>query len=170
MKKSKRIDKKTRDLIDSISDLIRRKNKDNEYRFKGVKKKQLKSIKQTCPHWIARKGRYDPAVYTIDNDFFACRICGKKFPINPLTKDEYETASEAFLAMVNQVFLYSVQLGGDSADSETLIKLKRLVPRFAKIANNVAKALDKRKEEEKRKSQAQSNSQFSNYSSYSYRP
>lgn len=165
--KSKKIEKETRRLIESISDIL--KYRDGGYKFKGVKKKTIREMKKNCPHWIIRKGEEQPAVEERPDSpgFWTCKICGKQMRIKPFTEEEYEQACESFLSMVNQLFLLSVRMGGDSSDTKVFLKLKDLVPRLNKIARNELRQLNKREEFEQRRREEHA-SEFENFTSYSY--
>lgn len=169
MKKNKKLEKETRRLVEAMSDII--KNKNGKYKFKHVKKKQIKQIKRRCVHWYMGKGgKLTPAVAEHDDkrDFWTCGICGKSFLIAPLKPEEYTQASEEFLSLVNQCFFYSVKMGGDASDTKLFLKLKELVPIFGKVAKNEIKQLNKRNEYEQRRRNNENNSQFNNYSAYYY--
>jgi hypothetical protein len=168
-KKSKRIEKETRKIIESISDLVKYKN--DGYKFKAGKKKQIREIKKTCAHWVIRKGKEVPTV-SVDPENpnnWKCRICGKSFPIKPLSYEDYEAICNQFEAAVNQGFFYSVKMGGAAEDTKVFLSMKKMVPRFKKIIKNEIKNLNKRQEYEDRKANSDTMSQFGNYSSYSYK-
>lgn len=173
-KKSKKIEKETRRLIESISDLV--KKKDNRYKFKGAKKKTIREVKRSCVHWIIRKGKEYPAVEERPDSpgFWTCKICGKRFPIAPLQVDskrdidEYRDACESFEAIVNQAFFYSVKMGGDASDTKVFLRLKELIPKFNKIVHNEMRQLNKRQEYEKNR-EVDADSQFGSYTSFSYK-
>ena len=168
-KKSKKIEKETRRLIESISDLVRKKN--NQYKFKGTKKKEVRRIKTTCVHWIIRKGKEYPAVEVRPEspEFWTCKICGKSFRIAPYTQEEYHNINASYESIVNQCFFYSVKMGGDASDTKVMIKMKEMIPRFDKISSSMMKQLDKRKEYENRRQQSDQGSQFTSFASYNYR-
>ena len=54
-KKSKKVEKETRRLMEGIADIVKRKG--DRYKFKSKNKKLIKKVKKTCPHWIMRKGK-----------------------------------------------------------------------------------------------------------------
>lgn len=166
--KSKKIEKETRRLIESISDLLKRRD-NGYYKFKGAKKKTIREMKRNCPHWIIRGGEERPAVEQLRNSpgYWTCKVCGKKFPVKPFTAEQYDQACESFLGIVNQLFFLSVKMGGDSSDTKVFLKLKELVPRLNKIARNEIKQFNKREEFERRRHE-EDDSTFMNYTSYSY--
>lgn len=168
-KKHKKIEKETRKIIEAISDLVKRKN--DTYKFKAGKKKQIKEVKKTCVHWIVRKGKEVPTVMVDPEnpENWKCRICGKSFPIKPLTPEDYQDICTQFEAVVNQGFFYSVKMGGDAEDTKVFLTLKKMIPKFNKLIRNEIKALNKRQEYEDRKLNSDNVSQFGNYSSYSYK-
>lgn len=168
-KKNKKIEKETRKVIEAISDLVKKKK--GSYKFKAGKRKQIKNIKKTCMHWIIRGGNERPSV-SMDPENpgnFKCEICGKSFPIRPLTFEEYDVIVDQFEAIVNQAAFFSVRLGGSAEDTKMLLSLKKITPRFKKIVKNEMKVVNKRQEYEERKSNSDSTSQFGNYASYSYK-
>lgn len=212
-KKSKKIEKETRLLIESISDVLKKKG--DRYKFKTGKKKVVRKMKRSCPHWIIRKGKEDPTLQNITKTvlvlddglldketraaiqdlldsgvitnqstvdtltrlltkgsisvpYWQCRICGAEFPINPGTKEEREAVIQHFTSLINQIQFWSVKLGGDSNDTRLLLKLKELVPMFAKLQRQVIKQVDKREKYEKNKSKSDLNSQFDGYTTYTY--
>jgi len=168
-KRSAKIEKDTRRLIESVSDLVRKK--DNRYKFKGVKKKEIRQVKRSCVHWIIRKGKEYPAVEVLKEspNFWTCKICGKQFPITPLSEEEYREICQGMLSIVNQIFFYSVKMGGDSSDTKVLLRLKELLPKFEKLSTSVVRQLDKRQKLEATRREAETSSQFNPYSSYNYR-
>jgi hypothetical protein len=169
-KNHKKIEKETRKIIEAISDLVKRKN--DVYKFKAGKKKQIKEVKKTCVHWIVNKrGKEVPTVMRDPEnpEYWKCRICGKSFPVRPLSNEDYQNICDNFEAIVNQCFFYSVKMGGDAVDTKIFLTLKKMIPRFTKIARNEIKALNKRQEYEDRKLNSDSINQFGNYSSYTYR-
>ena len=167
-KKSKKVEKETRRLIEGIADLVKKKG--DGYKFKSGKKKQIKKVKKTCVHWIIRKGKEVPTVTQDTNPAnWKCTICGATFPIRPGTPEEYRQAAEQLLAHVNQLQFWSVKMGGDAEDTKLFLHLKQLVPRYLKVQKNILKAVNKRQEWEDRKSQSDTLSQFDSYAGFSYR-
>ena len=150
-KKNKKIDKETRKLIEAVSDMCKR-NDDGSIKIKG-KKKEVKKIRQCCPHWIIRKGKeYSTVTENPErNGELKCRICGTTFPMKPLDDNEYDQICKDFLQIVNQAFFYSVKMGGDSSDTKVFETCKRMIPRFNKIVKNEMKTLRKREIYENRK-------------------
>lgn len=167
-KKNKKIEKETRRLIESISDLVKYKN--DRYKFKTKKKKQIKVINTTCMHWVIKNGKVKPAVQEdpAHPGMFRCRICGKLFPIQPMEKEEYEDACRSFEALVNQAAFYSVAMGGNSDDTKLFITLKKAVPRFEKVIKNEGKALAKRKEYIESRKGDNGSGQFDSWSVVNY--
>lgn len=167
-KKSKKIEKETRRLIEGIADLVKKKG--DGYQFKSGKKKQIKKVKKTCVHWIIRKGKEQPTLVVDSNPAnWRCTICGEVFPIRPVTPEEYSQTARALLSHINQVQFWSVKMGGDAADTKLFLQLKQLVPRYLKVQKNILKAVNKRQEWEDRKSHTDSLSQFDGYAGFSYR-
>ena len=168
-KKSKKVEKETRRLIEGIADLIKKKG--DGYKFKSGKKKQIKKVKKTCVHWTIRKGKEVPTVEP-DPEIpgnWKCSICQCSFPIRPATPSEYIEAATNFLAHVNQLQFFSVKMGGDADDTKLFVQLKRMVPQYLKVQKNILKAVNKRQEWDDRKSESDSLSQFTSYNSFSYR-
>ena len=168
-KKSKKIEKETRRLIEGITDLVKKKG--DGYKFKSGKKKQIKRFKKTCMHWIIRKGKEVPTVTQDPTNptHWKCMICGASFPIRPSSNEEYKTASNQFLAHVNQLQFWSVKMGGDADDTKLFVQLKQMIPRYMKVQKNIMKAVNKRQEWEDRKTNSDSLSQFDGYGGYNYR-
>jgi hypothetical protein len=174
-KKSKKIEKETRRLIESISDLVSKNKDGSRYKFKGAKKKTIRAVKRSCVHWIIRKGKEYPAVEEIHEGYWTCKICGREFVISPLKDDEdkldldqYRQACRGFVSLVDHVSFYLVKMGGDASDTKVIVKLKELVPKFEKIAVSGMKQLNKRHEMESRRTD-DGGSAFSNYASMGYR-
>lgn len=145
--KTVKIEKTTRKIIEVLSDMIRpREDGKIKYR-KGINKKDIKKVKQTCAHWIIdKKGKEVPFV---DEDhskpgMFKCKFCEKSFPIKPLEEEELVARCEDFLALVNQAFFYSVKMGGDATDTDVFLSLKRTIPRFIKMSRNIRKQIANR--------------------------
>lgn len=175
MAKSKKVEKETRRLMESISDLVKKKG--DRYKFKSKNKKIVRKVKKTCVHWIMRKGKEYPTVLTDPEHpgYWRCAICGAIFPIRPLEsnhpkKNQYELDAEHMLSLVNQMQFYSVKLGGDAEDTKMFIDLKRNLPRFAKVSKQILKRANQREEYERNRSKGDSMSQFDVYSGYNYHP
>jgi hypothetical protein len=173
-KKSKKIEKETRKLIESIGDMVKRKN--GRYKFKSKNKKIVKKVKKTCVHWIMRKGKEVPTVvHDPENPgMWRCAICGAKFPIKPLAPTEdgrsaYQVAANDMLGLVNQMQFWSVKLGGDAEDTKMFIKLKELLPRYAKVSKQILKRINKREEYENNRKRSDVMSQFDAYAGFNYR-
>ena len=172
MAKSKKVEKETRRLIEGISDLVKKSNKSGKYKFKSKSKKVRKKVMKTCVHWIMRKGKETPTVSKDPEkpDMWRCSICGARFPIKPLMIDDgtkrngYEIKTDEVLGLVNQMQFWSVKLGGDADDTKMFIKLKELLPRFAKVSRQILKRVNKREEYEKNRSHSDVMSQFDDYS------
>lgn len=173
MAKNSKIEKETRQLIESISDLVKKKG--DRYKFKSKKKKLVKKVRKTCVHWVIRKGKPVPTVVRDEANpsCWRCAICGATFPIKPLQSENgvnaYQSKVDEMLGLVNQIQFYSVKLGGDAEDTKTLLKLKQLLPKYAKMSRNIIKHINKREEFENQKKRQDSMSQFSAYSGFNYR-
>ena len=172
-KKSKRIDKETRRMIESISDLVKRKG--DRYKFKSKKKKLIKKVKQSCCHWTIRKGKEVPTTIRDPErpGYWKCAICGASFPIKPQILDDgtsvyKETVSQA-MELVNQIQFLSVKLGGDAEDTKMFLRLKENLPRFAKVSQQIIKRINKREEFDKRRENGDSMARFDSYSGFGYR-
>ena len=144
-KKSKRVEKETRRLIEGITDLVKKKG--DRYKFKSKNKKMVKKVKRTCVHWIIRKGKEVPTVIPDRENpgNWKCTICGASFPIKPgviekdaqtkeVIRNDYDEITDKFLGYVNQMQFWSVKLGGNADDTRMFIKLKENAPRFKKVA------------------------------------
>lgn len=172
MAKSKKVEKETRRLIESISDLVKRKG--DRYKFKSKGKKIRKKVRKTCVHWIMRKGKEIPTVVrdTENPDMWKCAICNATFPIKPLNMENgnaYENETNNMLALVNQMQFWSVRLGGDADDTKMFIKLKELLPRFNQASKAIVKRMNKREEYERNRTQSDVMSQFDDYTGFNYR-
>ena len=168
-KKSKKVEKETRRLMEGIADLVKKKG--DRYKFKSKNKKLVKKVKKTCVHWIIRKGKEVPTVIQdVENPGnWKCTICGASFPIKPKTPEEYNLTSENMLALVNQMQFWSVKLGGDADDTKMFIRLKESIPRFEKVSKQILKRVNQREAWEKNREQSNVMSQFDHYSSFNYR-
>ena len=106
-KKSKKVEKETRRLMEGIGDLIKKKG--DRYKFKSKNKKIIKKVKRTCVHWIMRKGKEVPTVIH-DPEHpgnWKCTICGASFPIKPMSLADYQSQTEHMLEIVNQMQFWS---------------------------------------------------------------
>jgi len=174
-KKSKKVEKETRRLMESIADLVKKKG--DKYKFKSKNKKVIKKVKKTCVHWIYRKGKEVPTVIQDPNrsGYWKCKICGASFPIKPLPTEKdskrngYEIAADDMLGLVNQMQFWSVELGGDADDTKMFIRLKEDLPRFAKVSKQILKNVNKRDEMENNRARTDAMSQFDAYSGFGYR-
>jgi hypothetical protein len=162
-KKRSKMDKKTRDLIEKVSELVKRK--DNKYRLKG-KKKVVRNVKQSCPHWIFRKRKDVPTVRE-DRDrpgYWQCLICKRSFPIDPYLipgkdndVDEIKAICNQMLELVDHASFYGARMGGDGEDTTMFVQMKRMIPRFEKSARSITKLLDKRKDFQENKNNSSAN-------------
>lgn len=168
-KKSKKVEKQTRQLMESISELVKKKGEG--YKFKSKSKKIVKKVKRTCPHWIMRKGKEHATVQADDQHpgYWKCRICGESFPVAPLAPEEYQNTCEHMVALVNQMQFYSVQMGGDAEDTKMFLILRQYLPRFSKATRQIIKQMDKRRKYEDQKQKIGVNEQFSSYAGFNYR-
>lgn len=168
-KKSKKIEKETRRLMESMSDLVKKKG--DKYKFKTGKKKTIKKIKKSCVHWIMRKGKETP---TVDRDptnpaNWKCTICGASFPVRPLELKEYNATANDMLSYINQLQFFSVKMGGDAEDTKLFLDLKNKIPRYMKIQRNILKQVNKRQQWEDRKANTDGLGQFDSYAGFNYR-
>lgn len=170
-KKNKKIDKETLRLIESVTDMVKKKKDEsgNEiYKFqKGIKRKQIKQIKRSCPHWILNKKQSLTPLVEQDPtnpSYWVCKLCGHPIPKAFLTPEQYKQASDNYLALIDQAMVYLIKLGGDSDDAKILLKLKENVPKARKILMNMAE-LDEKIRREKKATEEKS-SQFGSYQAY----
>lgn len=138
-----KIDKGTRELIQSYSEIIKIKKGDPKLKGKG---KKIKAIKRSCVHWMAHKGDLIPTVETCPEDEtkWVCKICGAVFPKAPIPQEDVYDCIKKVLGLVNQSQFWSVKMGGDKDDMATFIRLKRLLSEYSKINENIQKAVQKR--------------------------
>lgn len=173
MAKSAKIEKETKRLIEAMSDLVKKKG--DRYKFRSKKKKLVKKVKKSCVHWVLHKSRPTPTVVHDPErpGYWKCAICGASFPIKPLQGEDghnaYQDASAKMLELVNQMQFWSVKLGGDADDTKMFLKLKVMLPRFAKTSKQILKHINKRNEFEENRKKQDSMSQFDMYSGFSYR-
>ena len=177
-KKSKRVEKETRKLMESVGDLV--KKHDGHYRIKGKKKKKiLKKMRVTCVHWIYRKGKEVPTViHDPDNaGNWKCTICGASFPVKPLddvevnghTINGYKYHTDQMIQLVNQMQFWAVKLGGDKEDTKMFLMLRKVLPRFNAASKQILKNVRKREALENNPDKANAMNMFDNYSSFNYR-
>lgn len=169
MAKSKKVEKETRRLMESVADLVKKKG--DRYKFKSKNKKAIKKVKRSCVHWIIRKGKEVPTVIH-DPEHpgnWRCTICGASFPIKPAEPDTYYASCDQMLAFVNQMQFWSVKLGGDADDTKMFIRMKESIPRFAKVSKQILKRVNQRETWEKNRERSDVMSQFDAYSGFNYR-
>ena len=170
MAKKNRIEKETRRLMESITDLVKRKN--GAYKFKAKGKKAVKRIKRTCIHWIIGKKGAPTVTVVQDTDVpgnWKCQICGASFPIKPMTVEEAHKVTDALIGNVNQMQFFSVKMGGDSDDTKLLLRLKNDLRVFKKIQKNIINQVNKREQWESQKAKRNTQSQFDAFSGFNYR-
>lgn len=170
-KKGKKVEKETRRLIESVSDLV--KKKDGGYKFKTKNKKIRKRVRKTCTHWVIRKGGKElPAVIQDPNNpnNWKCGICGASFPIKPPENSNYSAMTHEMLEYINQLQFWSVKLGGDKEDTKMFIRLRSDLPRLEKVAKQIVKQVNKRETWEKNRERSDAMTQFDMYSGFNYRP
>lgn len=162
-KKSKKVEKETRRLMESIADLVKKKG--DRYKFRTKSKKAVKKVKKSCVHWIMRKGKEAPTVVHDPNKpgNWRCTICGASFPIKPLTRNEYEDQTDNMMELINQMLFWSVKLGGNADDTKMFIRLKSDLPRYKKVARQILKRVNQREEWENNRSRSDIMSQFDAY-------
>lgn len=168
-KKSKKVEKETRRLMESVTDLVKKKG--DRYKFKSKNKKIIKKVKRSCVHWIIRKGKEVPTVIH-DPEHpgnWKCTICGASFPVRPVDMDVYYDSTDKMLQYINQMQFWSVKLGGDAEDTKMFIKLKENLPRFAKVSKQILKRVNQRDAWEKNRERSDVMSQFDAYSGFNYR-
>lgn len=175
MSKSKKVEKETRRLMESISDLVKKKG--DHYKFKTKKKKILKKVKRSCVHWIYHKNKEIPTLVADPNHpgNWKCLICGASFPMVPLRPTEkdpepYKTEVDKMLGYVNQMQFYSVKLGGDAEDTKMFLELKKLLPKFRKASKQIVKRVEQRNKYEESKAKGSATSQFDVFAGFNYRP
>ena len=176
-KKSKRVEKETRKLMESIGDLTKKHN--GKYRIKGKKKKIIKKMKVTCVHWIYRKGKEVPTViHDPENpNNWKCTICGTSFPVKPIddikTSDGvisgYKDCTDKMISLINQIQFWSVKLGGDKEDTKMFLQLRKMLPRFNSVSKQILKNVRKREALENNPDKHNVMAAFDDYSSYNYR-
>jgi hypothetical protein len=168
MAKSKKVEKETRRLIETVTDCVKRKG--DGYKFKSKNKKMVKKIKTSCVHWVYRKGKETPTVIQDPNvpGYWKCTICGQSFPIKPDEDEDVSSVANAMLMYVNQMQFFGVKLGGDASDTKMFLELKRDIPRFVKVAEHIHKRVNKRAEFEKNRANGNTMSQFAIYNGFNY--
>ena len=168
-KKSKKVEKETRRLIEAVGDLVKKKG--DRYKFKSKKKKDIKKVKQYCVHWIIRKGKETPTV-VVDPErpgYWKCTVCGASFPIKPASLDSYQDCFENALSYINQLQFWGVKLGGDAEDTKMFLRLKKDLPRARKVSKEIVKRINQREAYEKNREKSDSMSQFDAYNGFNYR-
>ena len=171
MAKNKKIEKETRRLMEAVNELVKKKG--NGYKFKPkTKKKRIKAVRKTCPHWLWRKGKPVPATIPDPNrpGYWLCTVCKTSFPVKPMSLDEYNAISDSFLETVNQMQFLSVKLGGDKEDTEMFITLRKMVPRFQKATKHIHKLVNRREQWEQNRERSDALAQFDAYTGFSYKP
>jgi len=169
-KKSKKVEKETRRLMEGMADLVKRKG--DKYKFKTGKKKQIRKIKRSCVHWIIRKGKDSPTVSPDPNNpmNWKCNICQVSFPVKPLDRlEDYYEITEKFLSYVNQIQFWGVKMGGDADDTKLFLRLKSDIPRFVKAQRNILKQVNKRQEWDNRRKNSDSLAQFDSFAGFNYK-
>lgn len=169
MAKSKKVEKETRRLMESVAELVKKKG--DRYKFKSKSKKTIKKVKRSCVHWIMRKGKEVPTVIHDPEHpgHWKCTICGATFPIKPAELDAYYATSNQMLEFVNQMQFWSVKLGGDAEDTKMFIRMKENIPRFAKVSKQILKRVNQRETWEKNRERSDAMAQFDAYSGFNYR-
>lgn len=168
-KKSKKVEKETRRLMEGISDLVKKKG--DRYRFKTKKKKVIKKVQRTCVHWIIKKGKEIPTVIH-DPDrpgYWKCTLCGASWPVKPGELKDYQATISGALEMVNQMQFWSVKLGGDADDTKMFLRLKEALPRMEKVSKHILKLVNKRDAYENNRKNSDALAQFDAYSGFNYR-
>lgn len=168
-KKSKKVEKETRRLMEGIADLVKKKG--DRYKFKSKSKKVIKKVKKTCVHWIMRKGKEVPTVihHPTKPGYWKCTICGAEFPVKPEKREAYENNCNTMLEAINQIQFWAVKLGGDAEDTKMFLRLKSDLGRFQKCSKHILKAIDKRSAMEANRKKSDMLSQFDSYSSFNYK-
>lgn len=168
-KKSKKIEKETRQLMESVTDCVKRKG--DRYKFKSKNKKMVKRVKKSCVHWIFRKGKETPTTEPDPNrpGYWRCTICNKSFPIVPDEYGDYVASAEHLLGYVNQMQFWAVKLGGDADDTKMFQSLKTNIPKFEKASKQILKRVNQRQQWEKNRENSDSMSQFGMYSAFQYK-
>lgn len=168
-KKSKKVEKETRRLMESVADLVKKKG--DRYKFKSKSKKTIKKVKRSCVHWIIRKGKEVPTVIHDPErpGYWKCTVCGASFPIKPSDLDTYYGTTEKLIEYVNQMQFWSVKLGGDAEDTKMFIRLKENLPRFEKVSKQILKRVNQRETWEKNRERSDVMAQFDAYYGFNYK-
>lgn len=169
-KKVKRLNKETRQCLETVSELF--KTKDGNIKLKkGKGKKVKKTLKSMCFHWLVRKGECRPMVETDpeDSKYWVCH-CGARFRKFPPSEEDREEIIKKMMELINTFQFYSVEMGGDKDDAALFLKMKKLMPSFAKMIKEISKAITKKADYESNKNNSDSlNPLDSYYSDFSYR-
>lgn len=169
MAKSKKVEKETRRLMESVADLVKKKG--DRYKFKSKNKKVIKKVRRSCVHWIMRKGKEVPTVVQ-DPDRpgnWKCTICGESFPIKPAEQQKYYATTNELIEFVNQMQFWSVKLGGNADDTKMFLRLRENLPRFAKVSKQILKRVNQRETWEKNRERSDAMAQFDAYNGFNYR-
>lgn len=169
MSKKIRLDKETRKLIESISDVV--KYRKGKFKFKAKGKKTVKRIKRSCVHWFFTK-KISPAVEKHPENpmNWRCKICGASFPIRPGTLQEYREMTNNVISIVNQLQFWSIKMGGDADDTKLFIRLKNDLVKLKRAEKTILNQVNKRQAFESNKNREDGSiSQFDDYNGFSYR-
>ena len=168
-KKSKKIEKVTRGIMDSTGNLVKRKG--DRYKFRNVKKREIKQVKKHCIHWIMRKGVEVPTLIPdpANPANWKCAICGAVFPIHIREEEEYKNNINKIIEDINQLQFWSVKFGGNKEDTRLFLELKVRLTRFAKVQRNLIKQVDKRAHFEDRKKSTDTIGQFDSYAGFQFK-
>ena len=168
-KNAKKVERETRRLIESISELGKYKN--NDFKFnKKVKKKTVNAAKRNCLHYYSKNGRIIPTMTQAGSapGFRKCRICGAQFKITPPSEENIDIMNATFLSEVDRVAFSAVACGGNKDDLKVCLAIKAALYKFNKIDRNVSKIMRKRSEFQTKREKSPIDDNFHSYAGYDY--
>lgn len=170
MAKRKNFARECWDLMETITSMVRPAyDKKGNYKIKkGFKKKDIRSIRRKCPHWLI--GKHDKptqAVRLIRNEdgtptgMVECRFCHERFPLIPYEDQaKYDYICNQFMQIVNQLEYWDVDMGGSKDNLKMFIALREYTPRLRKVAESVRKAFARKDKISRSKEAAQMGNGF----------
>lgn len=117
----------------TFNDHISKKGK-----IKGKNKKETKILKGMCPHVkISKKGKVKNMIINNRKGACVCQLCGKTFPANFYSDEDYARIIDDFEKSVNQTKFMAVQVNGGTKTIDYTMQLGGMLSQYKKIATRL---------------------------------
>lgn len=141
--------------VEQISKSVSKKG-----RLKGKNKKETKALIGMCPHHKYNKhGKIKPTIFSNDNEYCICSMCGKKFPASFYKNEELGEIVGAMSQLNNQNKYTAVATNAGTEMNDYFAQMGVMLMHYkknSKKVRNVAEKQGRVKEKKKRTSNGSS--------------